>query len=69
MTGVQFSVEHSLGDEVIGHPEKVSGLMNLRSLDVMSDAILCAARQDFGVWYHVLPFDVSDIIHVCGTAE
>ena len=43
MTGIQFSVEHRLGDAVIGHPHKVSGPTKLRTLDVMFDAILCAA--------------------------
>ena len=42
MTSVQFSVEHGLGDAVIGHPHKVSGPTKLRTLDVMFDAILCA---------------------------
>ena len=43
MTGVQFSVEHVLGDAGIGHPHKVSGPTKLRTLDVLFDASLCAA--------------------------
>ena len=60
MTGVQFSVEHGLGNAVIGHPHKVSGPTKLSMLDVMFDASLYAALKNFSVWYHVLPLDVSD---------
>ena len=43
MTGVQFSIEHGLGDAVIGHPHGVRTSVTLYTLDVMFDTILCAA--------------------------
>ena len=60
MPGVQFPVEHGLGDAVIGHPHKVCEPTKLRTLDVLFDASLCASLLGFSVWYHVLPLGVSD---------
>ena len=41
--GVQFFIEHCLGDAVIGHSHKVPGPAELCTLDVVFDAILCTA--------------------------